>query len=201
MIFTKSRFLLIPFGSHVDMEIVEALTLQNIRVEMFTVVTTKTEDSPQSGDSVAENHREIHRINHGLPELNDKFASTCSGKLKRLLIITVSHMQRSMGRGYAKRNRFLFQQKSLDFLVLYSDALHWRRDVDFSVATRHTPTVVPQKPHRTAPSAKNEQGEYATFEEALKTVLSVPHSALKTKLNAAKGKRIKKSSASHGAGD
>jgi hypothetical protein len=59
---------------------------------------------------------------------------------------------------------------------------------------------VPQKPHRSAPSAKNEQGEYATFVEALKAVLSVPHSAMKTKLNAAKGKRIKKRSASREAG-
>jgi len=72
--------------------------------------------------------------------------------------------------------------------------------VDFLTVARHTPTVVPRKPHRSEPSAKNEQGEYATFVEALKTVLSVPHSALKTKLNAAKGKRIKKPSASHGAG-
>ncbi len=47
------------------------------------------------------------------------------------------------------------------------------------------------------PSAKNESGEYATFENALKTVLSVPHSKLKSKLNAEKRKRIKKSSASH----
>jgi hypothetical protein len=55
--------------------------------------------------------------------------------------------------------------------------------------SRHdtTPTVVPHKPRRSELSAKNEQGEYATFVEALKTVLSVPHSALKTKLNAAKG--------------
>jgi hypothetical protein len=59
---------------------------------------------------------------------------------------------------------------------------------------------VSQKPHRSEPSAKNEQGEYATFEKDLRTVLSVPHSALKAKLNAAKGKRTKKSSASLGAG-
>ena len=34
------------------------------------------------------------------------------------------------------------------------------------------------------PSAKNETGEYATFETALKKVLSVPHSALKAHLDA-----------------
>jgi hypothetical protein len=51
------------------------------------------------------------------------------------------------------------------------------------------------------PSAKNESGEYATFENALKTVLSVPHSKLKSKLNAEKRKRVKKSSASHAGAD
>jgi len=35
------------------------------------------------------------------------------------------------------------------------------------MATRHTPSVVSQKPHRSEPSAKNEQNEYATFAEAL----------------------------------
>jgi hypothetical protein len=40
------------------------------------------------------------------------------------------------------------------------------------------------------PSAKNEQGEYATFETALKKVLSVPHSALKAEL--AREKRVRK---------
>ena len=41
-----------------------------------------------------------------------------------------------------------------------------------------------QKPIRSAP-AKNEN-EYATFETALKKVLSVPHSALKAQLDAEK---------------
>jgi hypothetical protein len=45
-------------------------------------------------------------------------------------------------------------------------------------------------------SAKNESGEYAAFENALKTVLSVPHSKIKSKLDAEKRKRVKKSSAS-----
>lgn len=40
------------------------------------------------------------------------------------------------------------------------------------------------------PSAKNESGEYATFETALKKVLAVPHSALKAQLNAEK--RVRK---------
>jgi hypothetical protein len=40
------------------------------------------------------------------------------------------------------------------------------------------------------PSAKNEQGEYATFETALKKVLSVPHSALKAQLD--REKRMRK---------
>jgi hypothetical protein len=49
---------------------------------------------------------------------------------------------------------------------------------------------------RPEPSAKNESGEYATFEDALKKVLSVPHSKLKSKLNAEKRKKARKSSAS-----
>jgi len=39
------------------------------------------------------------------------------------------------------------------------------------------------------PSAKNESGEYATFETALKKVLSVPHSALKAELDREKQAR------------
>jgi hypothetical protein len=39
------------------------------------------------------------------------------------------------------------------------------------------------------PSAKNDPGEYATFETALKKVLSVPHSALKAHLSAEKRAR------------
>jgi hypothetical protein len=46
------------------------------------------------------------------------------------------------------------------------------------------------------PSAKNETGEYATFENALKKVLSVPRSQIKSKINAEKRKRFKKASAS-----
>ncbi len=38
--------------------------------------------------------------------------------------------------------------------------------------------------------AKNPTGEYATFENALKKVLSVPHSALKTELD--REKRVRK---------
>jgi hypothetical protein len=48
---------------------------------------------------------------------------------------------------------------------------------------------------RSKPSAKNETGEYAAFETALKKVLSVPYSEMKSKLHAEK--RKKKSSASH----
>jgi|GEM_PF-5801135 len=49
---------------------------------------------------------------------------------------------------------------------------------------------VPQKPTRPATSAKNETGEYANFERALKKVLSVPHSSLKAKLDSEK--RVRK---------
>jgi hypothetical protein len=43
------------------------------------------------------------------------------------------------------------------------------------------------------PSAKNDAGEYATFENALKKVLSVPHSQIKSKLDAEKRRRTKSS--------
>ena len=39
------------------------------------------------------------------------------------------------------------------------------------------------------PSAKNETGEYDNFERALKKVLSVPHSEIKARLDAAKKAR------------
>jgi hypothetical protein len=41
--------------------------------------------------------------------------------------------------------------------------------------------------------AKNELGEYATFEAALKKVLSVPHAKIKRKLDTEKRKRTKAS--------
>ena len=47
-----------------------------------------------------------------------------------------------------------------------------------------------QKSSRPTQSAKNESGEYATFETALEKVLSVPHSALKAQLDPEK--RVRK---------
>jgi len=55
----------------------------------------------------------------------------------------------------------------------------------------HTPSV-PQKPTHPAAPVKNEQGEFATFETALKKVLSVPHSALKDQLDAERRVRKQK---------
>lgn len=46
------------------------------------------------------------------------------------------------------------------------------------------------------PSAKNATGEYATFESALRKVLSVSHSELKLEIEARKRKKSKRSSAS-----
>ena len=43
--------------------------------------------------------------------------------------------------------------------------------------------------HRSKPSGENESSEYATFETALKKVLSVPHSKIKNKLNTEKRRR------------
>jgi len=44
--------------------------------------------------------------------------------------------------------------------------------------------------------SRNESGEYAAFEGALKKILSVPHSEIKSKLDAEKRKKTKRSSAS-----
>lgn len=60
------------------------------------------------------------------------------------------------------------------------------------MATRHTPSAVAQKSHRSEPSAKNDQNEYTTFAVALKKVLSVSHSELKAKLDSEKTKRKRK---------
>jgi hypothetical protein len=43
--------------------------------------------------------------------------------------------------------------------------------------------------HHPKLSAKNETGEYANFERALKKVLSVSHSEIKSRLDAAKRER------------
>jgi hypothetical protein len=52
-------------------------------------------------------------------------------------------------------------------------------------------------PHKPSQSGKKEQGEYATFEDALKKVLSVPHSKMRATLDAEK-KRKKVSSRASG---
>jgi len=50
--------------------------------------------------------------------------------------------------------------------------------------------------HNPKPSAKNEQGEYANFENALKKVLSVSHDEMKVRLDAAKRARQRQKKAS-----
>lgn len=71
------------------------------------------------------------------------------------------------------------------------------REVDFCHTTRHTPSVMSQKSRRSEASAKNESGEYATFENGLKQVLSVPRSKMRATLEAEK-KRKKVSSRASG---
>jgi len=46
-----------------------------------------------------------------------------------------------------------------------------------------------RKAHHPRPSAKNEQDEYATFENALKKVLPIPRSQMVAELNAEKRAR------------
>jgi hypothetical protein len=63
---------------------------------------------------------------------------------------------------------------------------------------RHTSTHTRFRAMRSRPShpAKKDSGEYDNFEAALKSVLSVSHSEIKSKISAVKRKRVKKSSAS-----
>ena len=51
------------------------------------------------------------------------------------------------------------------------------------------------------PSAKNDSGEYAAFESALRKILSVSHAEIKAKIDAGKRKRPKRSSVSRVADD
>jgi len=62
---------------------------------------------------------------------------------------------------------------------------------------------VPQKLTRPDFSGRNDKDEYATFEAALKQVLSVPHSAIKARLDAEKPvrKRLKKQASGHASRD
>jgi hypothetical protein len=54
----------------------------------------------------------------------------------------------------------------------------------------------PQKSRRSEPSAKNDSGKYATFETALREILSVPRSKLNVKLAAEKRARTARKKAS-----
>src|ERR1700688_672590 len=65
-------------------------------------------------------------------------------------------------------------------------------EIDIRTRLRHTPSVA----HHPKPSAKNATGEYAVFEGALKKILSVSHSEIKSKITAEKRKKVKNSSAS-----
>src|SRR6266404_2967111 len=67
--------------------------------------------------------------------------------------------------------------------------------IDFHDASRHTPSVTARRPK---PSAKNEPGAFARFDDLVGRVLSVPHSRIKEQLRAeAERKRqSKRSSAS-----
>jgi hypothetical protein len=49
-------------------------------------------------------------------------------------------------------------------------------------------------PTHPSPSAKNEPGEYAVFEDALKKIVSVPRSAIKLNPKSSKRKRTKRAS-------
>jgi len=53
------------------------------------------------------------------------------------------------------------------------------------------PSMRDESASRARRSGESDAGEYATFQDALK-VLSVPHSAIKAKLKANKGKRPKR---------
>jgi hypothetical protein len=66
---------------------------------------------------------------------------------------------------------------------------------DFHTRLRHTPFRERcALATRLKPSGKNETGEYANFETALKKALSVPHSEIRAELEAEKRKKAKSSS-------
>jgi hypothetical protein len=47
-----------------------------------------------------------------------------------------------------------------------------------------------RRSHRSEPSAKNDSGEYATFENALKKVLKVSHAEMQERLKRASASRV-----------
>jgi hypothetical protein len=55
--------------------------------------------------------------------------------------------------------------------------------------------------NRPKPSAKNEQGEYANFESALRKVLSVSHSEMQERLKDQGKRKTKRASASRASDD
>ena len=67
--------------------------------------------------------------------------------------------------------------------------LYGDHSLDFRDATLHTPTVMPQKPTRPTPSAKNEKDEYGAFENALKRVLKVSHTEMQKRITRASAGR------------
>ncbi len=56
---------------------------------------------------------------------------------------------------------------------------------------------MPQKLARPDFPGRNDKDEYATFEAALKKVMSVPHSAIKAQIDAAKPRRRGKKASDH----
>jgi hypothetical protein len=52
--------------------------------------------------------------------------------------------------------------------------------------------VVPQKPTRPTPSAKNETGEFGRFKNFMQRLVAVPHSEIKAKLDAEKRAKERK---------
>ena len=56
---------------------------------------------------------------------------------------------------------------------------------------------MPQKLTRPDFPGRNDKDEYATFEAALKKVMSVPHSAIKAQIDAAKPRRRGKKASGH----
>jgi hypothetical protein len=53
-----------------------------------------------------------------------------------------------------------------------------------------------RKSHRSEPSGRNGRSEYATFESALRKVVSVPHSEIQAKLDAEKKRKTSSRAAS-----
>lgn len=159
------------------MEVVKSLAFQVVRVRVLAIVATQAENRVRSRHFVTKDDGEISWVRNCLPYFDDKLVSRGCRNVKGPLMMTISHGHDATRPAEAGRDILWLVRERAYFGIFYADGCHGRRAVDFSMATRHTPSVVPRKPRHPEPSAKNEQGEYATFVKALRLsyLYRIPH--------------------------